>query len=41
MSEEPYYGEAISTGFVEITVNELMSKRIVKKQQMTSCDING
>jgi len=30
----PYYGEAISTGFVESTVNQVVSKRMVKKQQM-------
>ena len=29
-----YYGEAISTGFVESTVNQVVSKRMVKKQQM-------
>jgi hypothetical protein len=29
-----HYGEAISTAFVESTVNELVSKRMVKKQQM-------
>jgi hypothetical protein len=28
------YGETISTAFVESTVNELISKRMVKKQQM-------
>ena len=28
------YGERISTGFVESTVNELISRRMVKKQQM-------
>jgi hypothetical protein len=28
------YGEAISTGFVESTVNQMISKRFVKKQQM-------
>jgi hypothetical protein len=28
------YGEMISTAFVESTVNELISKRMVKKQQM-------
>jgi hypothetical protein len=28
------YGEAISTGFVESTVNQVISKRMVKKQQM-------
>jgi len=28
------YGEHIATGFVESTVNELISKRMVKKQQM-------
>ncbi len=29
-----FYGEAISTGFVESTVNQVVSKRMVKKQQM-------
>jgi hypothetical protein len=28
------YGEAIATGFVEATVNQVISKRLVKKQQM-------
>ena len=28
------YGEAITTSFVESTVNEVVSKRICKKQQM-------
>ncbi len=28
------YGETITTAFVESTVNQVMSKRIVKKQQM-------
>ena len=28
------YGEKISTAFVESTVNEIISKRMVKKQQM-------
>ena len=28
------YGERISTGFVESTVNQVVSKRFVKKQQM-------
>lgn len=28
------YGEAISTGFMESTVNQVISKRFVKKQQM-------
>ena len=28
------YGEAIATGFVESTINEVVSKRMVKKQQM-------
>jgi hypothetical protein len=28
------YGEAISTGFVESTINQVVSKRFVKKQQM-------
>jgi hypothetical protein len=29
-----YYGETISSSFVESTVNEVISKRMVKKQQM-------
>jgi len=29
-----HYGESISTAFVESTVNEVISKRMVKKQQM-------
>ncbi len=29
-----HYGESISTAFVESTVNEVVSKRMVKKQQM-------
>lgn len=28
------HGERISTGFVESTVNQVVSKRMVKKQQM-------
>ncbi len=28
------YGERISTGFVESTINEVVAKRMVKKQQM-------
>ena len=28
------HGETISTGFVESTVNQVVSKRFVKKQQM-------
>ncbi len=28
------YGEAISTSFVESTINEVVVKRMVKKQQM-------
>ncbi len=28
------YGEAISTGFVESTINEVVSRRMVKKEQM-------
>ena len=28
------YGETISTAFVESTVNEVIAKRMVKKQQM-------
>ena len=30
----PNYGERISTGFVESTVNQVVSRRMVKKQQM-------
>src|SRR5262249_19239962 len=30
----PNYGERYSTGFVESTVNQVISKRMVKKQQM-------
>jgi hypothetical protein len=33
-SERWRYGEAISTGFVESTINEVIAKRMVKKQQM-------
>ena len=29
-----YYGDIISTAFVESTVNEVISKRMVKSQQM-------
>ena len=32
--EKYRYGEAISTGFVESTINEVVAKRMVKKQQM-------
>jgi hypothetical protein len=32
------HGEAISTGFVESTVNQVVSKRFVKKQQMRWTD---
>lgn len=32
--ERYFYGETISTAFVEATVNHLISKRFVKKQQM-------
>lgn len=32
--ERHYNGERISTGFVESTVNQLISRRFVKKQQM-------
>jgi hypothetical protein len=28
------YGKTISTGFVESTINQVVSKRMVKKQQM-------
>jgi hypothetical protein len=33
-SERYRHGERISTGFVESTVNQVVSKRMVKKQQM-------
>ena len=33
-AERYRYGEYISTGFVESTVNELITKRMVKRQQM-------
>jgi hypothetical protein len=33
-AERYRYGEAIATGFVESTVNQVVSKRMVKKQQM-------
>ena len=33
-AERYRYGEIISTSFVEATVNEVISKRMVKKQQM-------
>jgi len=33
-SDRYRYGEIISTSFVESTVNEVISKRMVKKQQM-------
>jgi hypothetical protein len=32
--ERYHYGEAIATGFVESTVNQVISKWMVKKQQM-------
>lgn len=32
--EKYRYGEAISTGFVESTINKVVAKRMVKKQQM-------
>jgi hypothetical protein len=32
--ERSHHGEAIATGFVESTVNEVVSKRFGKKQQM-------
>jgi hypothetical protein len=32
--ERYHHGERISTGFVESTVNQVVSKRMVKKQQM-------
>ena len=33
-SERYHNGEAIATGFVESTVNEVVSRRFCKKQQM-------
>jgi hypothetical protein len=33
-SDASRYGEVISTAFVESTVNQVISKRMVKKQQM-------
>ena len=33
-SDRYLHGERISTGFVESTVNQVVSKRFVKKQQM-------
>ena len=33
-SDRSHYGEIITTAFVESTVNELVAKRMVKKQQM-------
>ncbi len=33
------YGEAIATGFVESTVNQVVSKRFVKKQQMVRHEV--
>jgi len=36
-----YYGEAISTGFVGFTVNQVVSKRMVKKQQMRMSMMTG
>ena len=35
------YGEAIATGFVESTVNQVVSKRMVKKQQMRFSEEGG
>jgi len=32
--ERYHHGEAIATGFVESTVNEVVSKRFCQKQQM-------
>jgi hypothetical protein len=32
--ERHRFGERISTGFVESTINQLVAKRFVKKQQM-------
>jgi hypothetical protein len=33
-SERQRYGERVSTGFVESAVNQLLAKRMVKRQQM-------
>ena len=33
-SERHHYGERVSTGFVESAVNQVLSKRMVKRQQM-------
>jgi hypothetical protein len=33
-AERYRYGEAIATGVVESTVNQVVSKRMIKKQQM-------
>ena len=33
-SERQRYGERVSTGFVESAVNQVLSKRMVKRQQM-------
>ncbi|GAB3511028.1 hypothetical protein GCM10027341_50060 [Spirosoma knui] len=33
-SERHRYGERVSTGFVESTVNQVIAKRFVKHQQM-------
>lgn len=36
-----YHGDPISTGFVESAVNQVVSKRFVKKQQMAWTDRNA
>ena len=33
-AERHWYGESVSTGFVESAVNQLLAKRLVKRQQM-------
>ena len=33
-SERQRYGERVSTGFVESAVNQMLAKRLVKRQQM-------
>ena len=33
-SERHHYGERVSTGFVESAVNQVLAKRLVKRQQM-------
>ena len=39
--ERHRYGEAISTAFVESTVNEVVSKRMVKKQGSSAISVGS